>query len=236
MKKALFHWSGGKDSSLALYYILQQKEYEISSLLTTVSEKYDRISMHGVRKSVLEQQVKSLGMPLDTLVLPKGVSMTDYDHLMEEKLLLFKQKGVNYSIYGDIFLEDLKKYREHNLKKIGLQGIFPIWLKDTTALVKEFIALGFKSIVVCANARLLGEGFVGRLIDQSFLDDLPSEVDPAGENGEFHSFVYDGPIFSQAIPIEIGEKVLRSYAPDQEDSTHNWDHQFWYCDLMLKAG
>ena len=235
MKKALFHWSGGKDSSLALYYTLQQKEYEVSSLLTTISEKYDRISMHGVCKSVLKQQTKSLGIPLDTLSLPEGVTMTDYDQLMEAKLLLFKQKGLNYSIYGDIFLEDLKKYREDNLKKIGIQGVFPIWLKNTTRLVKEFIDLGFKAIVVCANARLLGEEFVGRIIDQSFLDDLPPGVDPAGENGEFHSFVYDGPIFSQAIPIEIGEKVLRSYTSEQEDSTSDWDHQFWYCDLLLKT-
>ncbi|MDX2303539.1 MAG: diphthine--ammonia ligase [Microscillaceae bacterium] len=234
MKKAVFHWSGGKDSAMALHQVLKDKSYEVLMLLTSLSQEYDRVSMHGVRKELLYKQVELLDIPLDTLYLPSGVSMASYDLLMEEKLKSFQKKGIAYAIYGDIFLEDLRRYREVKLAQVGMQGVFPLWKKDTRALLEEFIELGFKAVVVCTNARLLDESFVGRVIDASFIRDLPLGVDPAGENGEFHSFVFDGPIFSEPIPIQIGEKILRSYASDSaEESSVNWDQKFWYCDLML---
>ncbi len=228
MKKAFFNWSGGKDSALALYKILNGSAYKVNALLTNISAEFDRISMHGVRKELLLKQAESLQIPLRILKLPKDASMEAYNELMYLQLATFKKNGFTHSIFGDIFLEDLKKYREERLDEVGLKAVFPLWKQDTLDTVKEFIGLGFKAIVVCANAKLLDESFVGRKIDQSFLNDLPSEVDPCGENGEFHSFVYDGPIFSTPIPISAGEKVLRHYNEGKE-----WDSSFWYCDLLL---
>lgn len=232
MKKAFFNWSGGKDSALALYKVLKESDYQVDALLTNLSHEFDRISMHGVRKELLLKQTESLQIPLRTLKLPKDISMKSYDELMRLQLLTFKKNGFTHSIFGDIFLEDLKKYREEQLAEAGLTGVFPLWKMDTLATVKEFVDLGFKAIVVCANAKLLDKSFVGRMIDYAFLSDLPQDVDPCGENGEFHSFVYDGPLFSAPIPITLGEKVLRTY--DSKEAS-NWDSSFWYCDLMLKS-
>jgi uncharacterized protein (TIGR00290 family) len=230
MKKAFFNWSGGKDSALALYKLLNDSEYKVEALLTNVSDQFDRISMHGVRKELLIKQTESLDIPLHTLKLTENISMNDYDEIMKHQLSEFTSKGFTHSIFGDIFLEDLKKYREEKLSEVGLKGVFPLWKMDTLTTVKEFIDLGFKAIVVCANAKLLDESFVGREINHSFLADLPAEVDPCGENGEFHSFVYDGPIFSTSIPITIGDKVIRHYQEETE-----WDSSFWYCDLVLSS-
>jgi len=228
MKKAFFNWSGGKDSALALHKVLNDSTYQIAALLTNMSGEFDRISMHGVRRELLVAQAQSLQIPLRTLKLPKDTSMQAYDQLMRLQLATFKKNGFTHSIFGDIFLEDLKKYREEKLAEVGLEAVFPLWKQDTLYTVKEFIDLGFKAIVVCANAKLLDNSFVGREIDQSFLNDLPKEVDPSGENGEFHSFVYDGPIFSTPISFSIGGKILRNYNEGKE-----WDSSFWYCDLLL---
>jgi len=230
MIQSFFNWSGGKDSSFTLYKVLQEGKYEVKALLTNISEEYERISMHGVRKELLVAQAQQLNIPLHTLALPKGIDMEAYGKLVNDKMTVFKQAGIDTAIFGDIFLEDLRKYREDQLAKVGIKAAFPIWKKDTRELVEEFIELGFKAYVVCCNARLMGKEFVGCLIDEDFLANLPKEVDPCGENGEFHSYVFDGPIFKEKIQVKVGEKILRSYKKKDEET--NWDSEYWYCDLV----
>lgn len=238
--KVIFNWSSGKDSALALYKVLQSNDYEIHSLLTSVNNHYNRISMHGVRAELLEEQAKSIGLPLHKMEIPEMPSMEIYEDIMKNTLNNFKKEGVTHSIFGDIFLEDLRKYREDKLTIIGFTGVFPLWKIDTTALIQEFIALGFKTIVTCVNEKYLDQSFVGRVIDQDFINDLPSNVDVCGENGEFHTFTFDGPIFSKPIQFEIGEIVHRKYekpkssvsnsACDTDDTA--FDYGFWYVDLI----
>ena len=241
--KAIFNWSSGKDSALALYKILQNSDIEIVSLLTSVTKKYNRISMHGVRSELLIQQAKSIGLPLYIMEIPEMPSMEDYEKVMQETLTKFKEKGVTHSIFGDIFLEDLRKYREDKLAEMQLEAIFPLWKIPTKDLIQEFLDLGFKTIVVCVNERNLDKSFVGRIIDAQFIADLPADVDVCGENGEFHTFTFDGPIFKKPIEFEIGEIVYRKYEkPKQEasnkacdtSSSDAFDFGFWYCDLIPK--
>ena len=243
-KKALFNWSSGKDSALALYKILQGEEFEIHCLLTSVNQQFQRISMHGVRVELLEQQANSIGLPLEIMQIPEMPTMEAYEAVMQTTLSKIKEQGVTYSIFGDIFLEDLRKYREDRLNEIGFNGVFPLWKVSTQNLIQEFIALGFKTIVVCVNERFLDKSFVGRVIDQAFINDLPENVDVCGENGEFHTFTFDGPIFSKPIDFEIGETVYRKYEkPENKEETNTacdtsasdaFDFGFWYCDLLNK--
>lgn len=243
MKKALFNWSSGKDSALALYKILQNPDFKIEYLLTSVNQQFQRISMHGVRVELLEQQAKSIGIPLEIMQIPEMPSMEVYENVMQQTLEKLKEKGIIHSVFGDIFLEDLRQYREDKLATIGFEAVFPIWKIPTKDLIQEFIALGFKTIVVCVNERYLDQSFVGRIIDQQFIDDLPENVDVCGENGEFHTFCFDGPIFQKPIEFETGEIVYRKYekpkqessntACDSDDSTA-YDYGFWYCDLIPK--
>ncbi|OXB21506.1 ATP-binding protein [Flavobacterium tructae] len=241
-KKALFNWSSGKDSALALYKILQNPDFKIECLLTSVNQQYQRISMHGVRVELLEAQAKSLGLPLKIMQIPEMPTMEIYEGVMNETLAELKNQGITHSIFGDIFLEDLRKYREAQLVKIGFEGVFPLWKIPTQDLIQEFIALGFKTIVVCVNERFLDKSFVGRIIDQDFINDLPENVDVCGENGEFHTFTFDGPIFSEPVSFEIGEIVYRKYEKPKTQETSNtacdtnssdaFDYGFWYCDLI----
>ncbi len=240
MHKTYFNWSSGKDSSLALYYVLKQKEYDVSKLITTVNEDYERVSMHGLREDLLDKQAKSLGLSLEKIKLPAQVSMDSYNMTMKATIEQLKKGGYTHCVFGDIFLEDLREYRENQLKNVGIQGVFPLWKKNTKELLLEFLDLGFKAITVCVNAKYLDETFCGRVLDRQFLRDLPSNVDPCGENGEFHTFVFDGPIFKYPISFKVGEKVLRGYEPSEEenddcfikDSDQSWDTSFWYCDLL----
>jgi uncharacterized protein (TIGR00290 family) len=218
MQKILFGWSGGKDSTLALYETLKNKKYEVVSLLTTVTEDYDRISMHGVRRVLLEQQASSLGLPLHKVLIPKDCSNEIYAAKMTQALNKFKREGIETVAFGDIFLEDVRNYRLDNLAKLNMKGIFPIWGRDSTELVKSFIALGFKSVVSCIDTKVMDSKFLGRQIDKEFIAELPPGIDPSGENGEFHSFVYDGPIFKKKIGYKLGESVLRD--------------SFYFCDLI----
>ena len=243
MKKALFNWSSGKDSALALYKILQNPEFEINCLLTSVNQQYQRISMHGVRVELLEQQAESINIPLEIMQIPEMPTMEVYENVMQQTLEKLKKKGITHSVFGDIFLEDLRKYREDKLATLGYEGVFPIWKIPTQDLIQEFIALGFKTIVVCVNERYLDKSFVGRVIDQQFIDDLPDNVDVCGENGEFHTFSFDGPIFKKPIDFEIGEIVYRKYEKPKQDSSNTacdtndstaYDYGFWYCDLIPK--
>lgn len=232
MEKAIFNWSSGKDSALALFKVKENKEFSIETLLTTVNKEYKRISMHGVREELLLKQAEMLDIPIDILEVPATLTIEDYDILMLKKMESLKKQGYTHSIFGDIFLEGLRKYREDKLAQVGITGVFPIWKQSTDELIREFIELGFKAITVSIDAKLLDKSFVGRVIDESFLNDLPKGVDPCGENGEFHTFVFDGPIFNSPIPFEIGEKVNKKH--EGKDGDEKWNTEFWYCDLKMK--
>ncbi len=215
----LLSWSGGKDSSLALFEIQKSLDYEVAALITTVTSDYDRVSMHGLRTVLLDEQGSSLNIPLKKVFISKNASNDEYESKFNEELLKFRRTGINKVVFGDLYLEDIKKYREALLEKIDMQCIFPIWKRDTKKLALEFIESGFKAITVCVDSNALGEEFAGRKFDADFLKDLPCGVDPCGENGEFHTFVYDGPIFKNPIDHELGEIVLR-------------DERFYYCDIL----
>jgi uncharacterized protein (TIGR00290 family) len=218
-EKILFSWSGGKDSALALYSLLQNKDLEVVSLLTTVTAGYDRISMHGVRRELLEKQAEAIGLPLEKVTIAKNASNDEYEEKMKALLLKHMNDGVTCVAFGDIFLEDLKKYRESNLAKIGLKGLFPLWKQSSYVLAKKFIESGFKAIVTCVDSSQLDGRFCGRDYDDALLSDLPKNVDCCGENGEFHSFVHAGPVFRNEIPVKKGEIVLR-------------DDRFYFCDVI----
>lgn len=230
--KVIFNWSGGKDSSLCLYKILQSNQYEVTGLLTTVSLPYQRISMHGVRVELLHEQAERIGLPLVKAEVPEMPSMEDYERVMSGTLQQFIAQGVTASVFGDIFLEDLRDYREKKLAEINLTAIFPLWKIPTDQLVREFIDLGFKAVITCVSDAYLDKSFVGRIIDEQFLKDLPAHVDPCGEHGEFHSFVYDGPLFSTPVKFEKGEIVHRRYDVADSGNAPPIDNGFWYCDLI----
>ena len=205
-------WSGGKDSAIALHELLQAGDYDVVSLMTTVSEEYRRISHHGVREELLDQQARAIGIPLLKVYLPSGASggCTDdiYETIMGDVMARYKAKGIRTVGFGDLFLEDLRAWREANLAKAGMRGIFPIWKRDTTQFARHSIRLGFKAYLSCVEGRV-GPGFAGRLYDEALLLELRRGIDPCGENGEFHSFVYDGPIFSKPVSVRVGEIVVR---------------------------
>ena len=219
MERVLVSWSGGKDSAMALSEMTKSGRYEVAALLTTVTKDYDRISMHGVRRALLKRQAESLGLALEEVFITKDASNAEYEASMGKVLSKHQGLGTTSVVFGDIFLEDLRKYREEKLSLLAMKAIFPIWKVETTELAHRFIALGFKAITTCVDTKVLGKEFVGREIDQAFLSDLPAGVDPCGENGEFHSFVYAGPIFRHPIACRLGEKVLR-------------DGRFYFCDLV----
>jgi uncharacterized protein (TIGR00290 family) len=214
----LFCWSGGKDSAMALHALRAARECRIAALLTTVTEEYDRISMHGVRRALLERQAESLGLPLHAVLIPPQCINATYEERMKEALAKHFARGVRRVAFGDIFLEDLRAYRENNLAKIGMQALFPIWKRDTRELAREFVRQGFRAITVCVDPRVLDASFAGRELDAAFFAELPPGVDPCGENGEFHTFVFDGPVFKTPIAFHIGEKVVRD--------------GFCFCDLL----
>lgn len=233
--KALFNWSSGKDSALALYKTIQEDQYEIVTLLTSINEEFQRISMHGVHVSLLEQQASLLDIPLKKMELPKEPSMEEYQSIMNATMAEIKAQGITHSIFGDIFLEDLRQYREKQLNTIGMQAVFPLWKQSTYSLIQEFLKLGFKTIVTCVNGSYLDKSFAGRIIDQQFLDDLPENVDPCGENGEFHTFTFDGPIFKSPVEFEIGETVKKTYPkPKTTPEDKEEEYIFWFCDLISK--
>jgi len=231
MIKSIFNWSGGKDSSLALYHIFKEREYEVSSLITTINQDQDRVSMHGIRSALLAQQAASIGLPLHKVMLDEMPAMKDYDARMREMLLAFKNQGVTHSIFGDIFLEDLKDYRDEKLGQVGMTGYYPLWKIDSYKLFNEFVTLGFRAVIVCTNSKYLDESYLGRELDHDFLNDIPSDVDPCGENGEYHSFVFDGPIFTKPIQFDMGERLFKDY---DNGETSNHDTGFWYLDLLEK--
>jgi len=217
--KILFAWSGGKDSAMALHEIRKNPDIEVVALLTTVTRDYDRISMHGVRRELLRKQAESIGLPLEEVFISPKSSNEEYEAAMRETLERYKATGVEAVAFGDLFLEDLRKYREDKLAEVGMTGVFPLWMRDTSELAREFIFLGFKAVVSCADSQAGTGAFAGRDFDEQLLAELPGTCDPCFENGECHSFVYAGPIFSEPIAVKKGEVVLR-------------DERFYYCDIL----
>ena len=235
--KTYFNWSSGKDAALALHYLLQDKNYSVGHLLTSVNSFHNRVSMHGLRRELLEQQIRSVGITGTTIELAEQPSMQEYETAMRDAVMQLYKKGFHYAAFGDIFLEDLRNYRETQLNKVNIRAVFPLWKRNTKELLHEFIALGFKAIVVCVNAQLLEADFAGRIIDASFINDLPKGVDPCGENGEFHTFCFDGPIFTKPVPFITGEKVYREYNAPADSNTDQKETGtkpmgFWFCDLL----
>jgi uncharacterized protein (TIGR00290 family) len=205
-------WSGGKDSAVALHELLRSDEYEVVSLMTSVAEEFHRISHHGVREELLEQQADAIGVELTKIYLPSGklgpCTNEVYEQIMARVMEQFRARGVYTIGFGDLFLEDLRAWREKNLAQVGMRGVFPVWKRDTKQFAQDIIAMGFKAYLSCVEGKV-GPGFVGRPFDQALLADLPPGIDPCGEYGEFHSFVYDGPIFKKPVDVSVGQIVVR---------------------------
>lgn len=229
--RLLFCWSGGKDSALALYRIMQSRAFEVVGLLTTCSAEHRRISMHGVPIELAEAQAQAIGLPLTSVFIAASGTNDEYNRKMGEALAAFKADGVAHVGFGDIFLEDLRIWREEQLARVGLAGVYPLWKNDVRELLREFIDSGFRSRVCCVSDAYLDDDALGRDIDWAFVESLPSNVDPCGENGEFHTFAYAGPIFKAPLDIATGKSVYRPV--DVPLSGPNAAKGFWFCDLML---
>jgi len=214
----LFCWSGGKDSAMALHALLQQKNVHVTGLLTTVTEGYERVSMHGVRLDLLRRQAESIGLPLQEVRIPPQCANVIYEERMESAMRAAYARGIRRIAFGDIFLEDLRMYRERNLAKIGMEAMFPIWKRNTHELAQSFVLLGFRARTVCIDPRVLDRSFSGRELTATFFRELPPSADPCGENGEFHTFVFDGPIFKEPVTCKTGELAERD--------------GFIFCDLL----
>lgn len=232
MKRSIFNWSGGKDSALALYHCLRDPDIDVKYLVTTINDAADRISMHGVRTELLVKQAESIGIPLYQIRLPEMPDMETYDSIMRKHLDHFRKEGITHAIFGDIFLEDLKKYRDERLAEVGMTGIYPLWQRDSHELINEFLHLGFGTVIACTQSNL--ESIVGQEITPAVIKSLPACVDVCGENGEFHTFAFKGPIFQEEIKYKTGEKVYKEYntpatADDQLCSARSG---FWFCDLL----
>lgn len=217
-KQIIFSWSGGKDSAYALYKLLKEDKYSIKCLFTTLSEEYQRVNFHAIPPNLLDAQAEAIGLKLDKVFITQSNNINEYADKLEPYLLTHLDKGIKTIAYGDIYLEDLRDFRINCLKKIDMKSIYPIWKTNSTQNIIDFINLGFKAILTCVDANVLDKSFVGRDIDPQFIRDLPKNVDPCGENGEFHTFVYDGPIFKEKINFTKGEIVNIN--------------SFYYCDII----
>jgi uncharacterized protein (TIGR00290 family) len=208
-KRILLSWSGGKDSAWALHLLRRENKYEVVALLTTINEKFRRVAIHGFREELLDRQAASVGLPLWKVDLPFPCSNADYESRMAQVCARASAEGLYGIAFGDLFLEDIRAYREARLTAAGKSALFPMWGRDTSAVARDFIAAGFQAFIVCLDPRALDASFAGRRYDEQLLADLPANVDPCGENGEFHTFVHAGPIFAEPIACETGEVVER---------------------------
>ncbi len=215
-------FSGGKDSAITLHEIRRAEMYVVKELLTTVTIPYDRVTMHGVRRALVRQQADAIGIPITEVAVPPSSSNAIYEREMGYAFARLESEGIRRVAFGDIFLEDLRVYREEQLATWNLECFFPIWKRDTTELAHRFVEDGFKAVVACVNPVVLDASFAGRSFDEAFLADLPPGVDPCGENGEFHTFVFDGPIFQWPVRISLGQVVERD--------------RFVFCDLVPDSG
>ncbi|MDY6764688.1 MAG: ATP-binding protein [Halobacteria archaeon] len=225
MEKAVLSWSGGKDAAYALYEVQKERSIEVVELLTTISAETGRSTMHGVRKGLLDRQSERTEIPIRYVELPENPSNREYEDIMSGVLEEYESRGVEGMIFADIFLEDVRKYREEQLSPTSVEGYWPLWRRDTSELINDFLDAGFRTTVVCVDGDALDESFVGRELDGGFVKDLPDGVDPCGENGEFHTFVWSGPIYDRPIKIRKGDKVTKTV----DDTTLH------YCDILENA-
>jgi uncharacterized protein (TIGR00290 family) len=209
MIPVLMSWSGGKDSCVALHELQRSGDYAVAGLITTVTRDYDRISMHGVRRDLLARQAEALGLPLHEVFISAGANNTDYEAAMAEALGVARASGVETVAFGDLYLADIRAYRDRMMAENRMSAVYPVWGRDTLGFVADFIQAGFKAVIVCVDLARLDASFAGRAIDAELLSALPPGVDPCGENGEFHTFVFDGPNFARPIDVSIGERVTR---------------------------
>lgn len=214
-------WSGGKDCALALYHLRQGSEYDVIRLQTTVTDEYERSSIHGIRRPLLRTQARLIGLDVHEVVLPVPSSYDSYEQSMLKALAEVRAQGIRKIAFGDLLLEDVREYREQLLARAGMEGIFPLWGQDTRAIGEELIERGFVARLIAVDTEMLAGEFIGRMYDQALLDELPPDVDPAGERGEFHTFVSDGPIFRGPVPYVPGEI-------EKQERT-------WYMDLRVGA-
>lgn len=211
-------WSGGKDSCVALAELLKDERYEVRALLTTVTRDHDQISMHGVSRTLLQQQAAALGLDLQEVFIPKAAANADYESALEAALVQAGAEGTATVAFGDLYLQDIRAYREAFLRRIGVSALFPVWGRDTDRFIRDFVEAGYKAVVACVDGAQLSPEFAGRMIDAQFIADLPAGIDPCGENGEFHTFVFDGPIFSRSVGFTLGK-------PEQRGA-------FWFSPLL----
>jgi uncharacterized protein (TIGR00290 family) len=225
MDRIAVFWSGGKDSALLLRYLLEAEEVEVHSLVTTLNESLHRVTMHGTRELLIDQQAAAIGLPLHKMWMPDEVDNQTYEKVFHETLESLKEEGVTRVAFGDIFLQDIKEYREKLLKGTSLKPLFPLWQRDTYVLINFFLRDGFEALTTSMDESKLSPAFLARKVDSVFLQELPENVDPCGENGEFHTFVYNGPYFKNQIPFTIGERVSKHYGEENGPS-------FAFCDLI----
>lgn len=209
MKQVLLSWSSGKDSAWALHLLSKEAGVRVSALFTTFNRDADRVAMHAVRRSLVQAQAERIGLPLWPVELPWPCSNAQYEEIMRGVWERARAEGVNAVAFGDLFLRDIRSYRERQLEGMGLEPLFPVWEIPTVRLAAEMIAAGMQAKVTCVDPKKLDRSFAGRDFDRRFIESLPAPVDPCGENGEFHTFVFDAPVFGSAIPVESGEIVER---------------------------
>jgi uncharacterized protein (TIGR00290 family) len=217
-RKILLSWSSGKDSAWALHVLRRQDEFEVAGLITTINSAFDRVAMHSTRRELVEMQAQAANLPLTTILLPWPCSNREYEDIMRDVCARAVSQGVTAIAFGDLFLAEIRAYRERQLKNTGLEPLFPLWQIPTPELARDMIRAGLRAKLVCVDPAKLTPDFAGRDFDSQLLADLPTSVDPCGENGEFHSFVHAGPMFAREIPIVAGERVERD--------------GFWFCDVM----
>lgn len=218
LSSVVISWSGGKDSIIALNTLVNTSGVKVEGLLTTLTRNPERVSTHGVQRPLLEAQAASLGLPLWPNFVSKGATNAEYETAMADAFAKCRARGIDKIAFGDLFLEDIRAYRDALLARHQMLPLYPVWRRDTDRVIRDFLAEGFKAVVVCVDPQQLDSSFVGRIIDAQFLADLPTNVDPCGENGEFHTFVFDGPIFAKPVQFALGEVVCRD--------------GFWFCELV----
>lgn len=228
--KTFLNWSSGKDAALALLYLQQSEKYNVKRLLTTVNKDKDRVRMQGVRISLLKAQIEAVKLPCTIVELPGRPNMEVYESIVNKEFRVLKEQGFSMAAFGDIYLEDIRTYREQQLSKMGMEAVFPLWKKDTKELMYEFIELGFKAIVIVVQEDKLDPGYLGREVDRAFLKDLPEDIDPCGENGEFHTFCYDGPVFDHPVNVQTAERFYETF--DAPEGQSKDPLGFWFCDLL----
>lgn len=230
MKKAVFNWSGGKDSALALQKVLQEKEFEIISLLTTMNEETSKSSMHSIPLEILERQAESIGIPLHTVVFSKDLK--NYDEKMNEAVNHFKEQGVAHFIFGDIFLSDVKAYRESKLNPLGIEVVEPLWEKTSQEVIDDFLQSGIQAKVIVTQADILNETYIGRNLDANLVRSFPDNIDVCGENGEYHTLSYAGGLFKKEVQFSISETIKTSFE-FKLDTGETKTFEYWQADLSI---